>query len=127
MLRTGVDLVEIARIRSALERHGDHILRRVYTERETSVCGGRLESLAVRFAAKEAVAKALGTGIWRSGITWTDIEVTRNLETGEPLLTLHAAAAAKAAQLGLVEWSISPSHDREQAIAFVVAMGGKKA
>jgi holo-[acyl-carrier protein] synthase len=123
MLRTGVDLIEIDRIRGAVERHGDHFLRRVYTATELTACHGRIESLAARFAAKEAVAKALGTGIWRNGINWTDIEISRNPETGAPLLTLYHAATAQARQLGLTEWSLSLSHDRTQAIAFVVAIG----
>jgi holo-[acyl-carrier protein] synthase len=123
MVRTGVDLVEIARIQVAVERHGRHLLARLYTDAEVAVCGGRIESLAARFAGKEAVAKALGTGIWRNNITWTDIEITRNPATGAPVLNLHGGAATRAAELGLTEWSLSLSHDRERAIAFVVAMG----
>lgn len=123
MVRTGVDLIEMARIQAAINRHGRRFLARVYTSAEVSICQGRTESLAGRFAAKEAVAKALGTGIWRNGIDWTDIEITRNELTGAPVLTLHEAAAAQAHQLGLTEWSLSLSHDRERAIAFVVALG----
>ena len=108
---------------ASIERHGDRFLSRVYTDTELSVCGGRTQSLAARFAAKEAVAKALGTGIWREGIGWTDIEVGRNMETGAPVLSLHGPALAQAEKLGLTTWSISLSHDREHAIAFVVAMG----
>jgi holo-[acyl-carrier protein] synthase len=121
MLCTGVDLIEIERVRAAIAQHGDRFLRRVYTEAEVNCCGRRVESLAARFAAKEAVAKALGTGVWRSGVTWTDIEVTKT-ENGAPRLTLHGAAARIAQVIGLVEWSISLSHDRTYAIAFVVAM-----
>lgn len=121
MLRTGVDLIEIERVRAAIAQHGDRFLRRVYTEAELHCCGRRVESLAARFAAKEAVAKALGTGIWRNGVMWTDIEVTK-AENGAPRLTLHGAAAEIARAIGLVEWSISLSHDRTQAIAFVAAM-----
>jgi holo-[acyl-carrier protein] synthase len=123
MLRTGVDLIEIGRIRHAIERHGVHFLRRVYTPGELTACGGRTESLAARFAAKEAVAKALGTGIWRNGITWTDIETTRDENSGAPVLTLHHAAARQSTQLGLAQWSLSLSHDRTHAIAFVVSLG----
>jgi holo-[acyl-carrier protein] synthase len=123
MLRTGVDLIEIARIRSAIERHGEHFLQRVYTPDELNQCRGQIPSLAARFAAKEAVAKALGTGIGRDHVTWTDIEVTRQPETGAPLLALYGAALACATRLALREWSLSLSHDRERAIAFVVAMG----
>lgn len=124
ILRTGVDMIEIERVRQSIKRHGDRFLTRVYTDAELVACRGRAESLAARFAAKEAVAKALGTGIWREGIGWRDIEVTRDGETGAPVLALHGAASQRAETLGLTTWSISLSHDRERAIAFVVAMGG---
>jgi len=123
MLRTGVDLIEIERIQTAIDRHGSRFLARVYTARELVYCRGRVESLAGRFAAKEAVAKALGTGIWRHGVGWTDIEVLRDLQSGAPQLQLHNAAATCASTLGLHEWSVSLSHDRARAIAFVVAIG----
>jgi len=123
MLRTGVDLIEIERIQTAIDRHGSRFLARVYTARELVYCQGRVESLAGRFAAKEAVAKALGTGIWRHGVGWTDIEVLRDLQSGAPQLQLHNAAATCASTLGLHEWSVSLSHDRARAIAFVVAIG----
>jgi holo-[acyl-carrier protein] synthase len=119
-----VDLIEIARIRSAVERHGAQFLARVYTPAEQVACGGRAESLAARFAGKEAVAKALGTGIWRHGITWTAIEIGRVAESGEPVLQLHGAAAARAMELGIRQWSISLSHDRERAIAVAVGQDG---
>jgi holo-[acyl-carrier protein] synthase len=83
MLRTGVDLIEIERVRAAVEEHGERFLSRVYTKAEVRCCGKRIESLAARFAAKEAVAKALGTGVWRSGVAWTDIEVLKD-ESGAP-------------------------------------------
>lgn len=121
MIHTGVDLIEIERMRDAIERHGDHFLRRVFTASEIDLCGGRVESLAARFAAKEATAKALGTGIWRAGIGWTDIETLRN-ELGAPLLYLHGAAAKRSEQIGVKEWSISLSHDRTSAIAFVIGL-----
>ena len=89
MLRTGVDLVEIERIRKSIQRHGVRFLNRVYTVDELSYCQGRVESLAARFAAKEATSKALGTGIWRNGIGWTDIEVGRDPKSGAPHLLLH--------------------------------------
>lgn len=123
MLRTGVDLIEIERIRNAIDRHGERFLTRVYTTAELDYCGSRIESLAGRFAAKEATAKALQTGIWRDGVNWVDIEVTRNGASGAPFLALHHGAAAKAAELGLAEWSVSLSHDRARAIAVVVALG----
>jgi holo-[acyl-carrier protein] synthase len=122
MLRTGVDIIEIERIRSAVARHGDHFLLRVYTPQELSACERRIESLAARFAAKEAAAKALGTGIWRHQITWQSIEIVRDPASGAPSLHLHDAAAQRALQLGLREWSVSLSHDRGRAVAFVVAL-----
>ncbi len=122
MLRTGVDLIEIERIKRAVDQHGDRFLERVYTATERQDCQQRVESLAARFAAKEAVAKALGTGIWRQGVEWVDIEIVRDPTSGAPSLLLHRAAADHAQHLGLTEWSVSLSHDRERAIAFVVAM-----
>ena len=120
MLHTGVDLIEIARVRMAVGRYGDRFLQRVYTPIERADCGSRMESLAVRFAAKEAVAKALGTGIWRAGVVWTDIEVVR-MDGGAPQLRLYGGAARRAAEMGLDEWSLSLTHSRTQAIAFVAA------
>ena len=121
MLYSGVDLVEIARIWTAIVRHHDRFLTRVFTPREIAQCHERTESLAARFAAKEATAKALGTGIWRHGIGWTDIEVVR-ADHGAPSLHLHNAALARANILGWSSWSVSLSHDRDRAIAFVVAI-----
>ncbi len=123
MLRTGVDLIEIERVKRAVDQHGARFLERVYTAAERQDCGQRIESLAARFAAKEAVAKALGTGIWRQGVEWTDIEIVRDPDSGAPSLLLHRAAADHAQRLGLHEWSVSLSHDRDRAIAFVVALG----
>ena len=119
MLHTGVDLIEIDRLRAAVSRHGERFLQRVFTPAERRLSGSRMESLAVRFAAKEAVAKALGTGIWRAGVAWTDIEVER-VDGGAPRLRLYGGAARRAAEMGIGEWSISLTHSRTQAIAFVV-------
>lgn len=123
MIYSGVDLIEISRIWTAKVRHGERFLQRVYTPRELDQCQGRVESLAGRFAAKEAAAKALGTGIWRQGIVWTDFEVRRDEGSGAPILLLYGAAAARAQALGWSSWSVSLSHDRERAIALVVALG----
>lgn len=116
---TGVDLIEIERVRAAIERHGERFLRRVFTDQELAAYGGRVESLAGRFAAKEAVSKALGCGIGE--VTWQEIEILRG-ERGEPQVVLHGAAALKARTLGLGAWSLSLSHSREFAVAFVVAV-----
>lgn len=123
MLRTGVDSVEIERIRIAIERNGERFMRRVFTAAELEQCAGKFESLAGRFAAKEAVSKALETGIWRHGVNWTDIEVQRDPESGAPRLRLYHRAKFFAEKLCLDEWSLSLSHDQRRAIAFVVAIG----
>ncbi len=123
MIRTGVDLVEIARVQASAERFGDRFLTRVFTAAELAICAGRPPSLAARFAAKEAVAKALGTGVWRCGVEWTDIEILRDEESHEPCLILHGAAAERSEQLGATEWSVSLTHSRETAVAFTVAVG----
>jgi holo-[acyl-carrier protein] synthase len=121
-LAVGVDLVEIRRIERAIERWGDRFLQRIYTPAETARCRGRVPELAVRFAAKEAVSKALGVGIWwRGGIGWQDAEVLSD-PLGKPLVVLHGRAAERARILGLSEWAISLSHSDETAIAMVVAL-----
>lgn len=119
-LSTGVDLVDIARIRDAIDRHGKRFVARIYTELEQQDCKGRVESLAARFAAKEAVAKALGCGI--GDVNWLDIEVVSG-ENHAPHLYLHGAGQILAMKLGLSTWSVSLSHTATQAIAFVVAIG----
>jgi holo-[acyl-carrier protein] synthase len=119
-LATGIDLIEIARIEEVVSRHGRHYLERVFTPAELDYCGKRAESLAGRFAAKEAVAKALGTGI--GDVAWQDIEILGD-EQKAPTLTLQGKAERRARELGLTSWSISISHDQSYAIAFVVAIG----
>jgi holo-[acyl-carrier protein] synthase len=118
-LASGVDLVDISRIREAIERHGTRFITRVFTEIEQRECHGRFESLAARFAAKEATAKALGCGIGDVG--WLDIEI-RSDENRAPHLYLHGEAEKLAETLGLSTWSVSLSHTHSQAIAFVVAI-----
>ncbi len=120
MLRTGVDIIEVSRIEQAAARHGERFYRRFYTQGERDRCGDRFSAYAARFAAKEAVAKALGTGI--GDMQWTDIEVVQD-ERGKPDVLLHGAASQIARDLGLHEWSISLSHTHEHAVAFVVATG----
>lgn len=120
ILRTGVDLIEISRIREALERHGERFVARVFTETEQRESGGRVSSLAARFAAKEAAAKALGCGIGNVG--WLDIEI-RSDENKAPYLVLHGEGKRLAKELRLSNWSVSLSHTDGQAIAFVVAAG----
>jgi holo-[acyl-carrier protein] synthase len=118
-LATGVDLIEIARIEEVVARHGKHYLERIFTPAELEYCGKRAESLAGRFAAKEAVAKALGTGI--GDVAWKEIEIVGD-EQNAPRLTLHGAAESKAQELGLTNWSVSISHSQSHSVAFAVAV-----
>ncbi|MFM8321095.1 MAG: holo-ACP synthase [Chloroflexota bacterium] len=120
-LATGIDLIEIERVRAAIERHGERFLQRVYTPGELADCAGSPASLAARFAAKEAAAKALGCGIGQ--VAWREIEVRRGPQ-GRPQLALHGSAAGLAADLGLLEWSLSLTHTAGLAGAVVVAAGG---
>jgi len=118
---TGVDLAEVRRIRSAIERHGQRFLDRVFTAREIAYVdtkANRFERFAARFAAKEAALKALGTG-WTGGIGWRDVEVS-NLPSGRPTLVFHGQAAARAAALQVGSVWLSLTHTSEQAMAFVV-------
>jgi holo-[acyl-carrier protein] synthase len=119
----GVDLIEIARVERALARFGDRFLERVFTPAEIVHSRGRLPELAARFAAKEAVSKALGVGVRMlspMGIDWRDVEVTADRQ-GKPLLQLYGRAAERSQELGLAEWEVSLSHSRELAIALVGA------
>lgn len=118
MLKTEIDIIEIPRIQRALDRHGERFLKRVFTELEVFECRGRADALAVRFAAKEATSKALGTGI--GPIAWREVE-TLHKWSGEPYIVLHGAAERIAKERGLAAWSVSLSHSRENAVAVVVA------
>ena len=121
MLRVGTDLIEIVRIEEAIARWGVRFLERIFTPDERVTYSERISSLAARFAAKEAVSKALGTGLMTE-IPWTDIEVLTD-PSGEPGLHLHGRARAEADRLGLTEWTLSLSHSGGHALAVVVAMG----
>jgi holo-[acyl-carrier protein] synthase len=120
ILRTGVDSIEISRLEEVNPAIRRRFLQRVFTPLELEQVGSSYASLSGRFAAKEAVSKALGTGI--GFVHWQDIEVRRG-QHGAPELHLHGNAQLVAGHLGLTTWSISISHDRSKAIAFVVAMG----
>jgi holo-[acyl-carrier protein] synthase len=118
---TGTDLTEIERIADSAKRFGDRFLKRIYTEAELRYClrkKNSAESLAARFAAKEAGAKALGTGIAK-GVGWREIEVT-HLPGGRPTLIFHGRAADRAATMGVTGAHLSLSHSREMAIATVI-------
>ena len=117
MKAIGVDIIETERIAQSIDRFGDRFLKRVYTERELAYCQGRISSLAVRWAAKEATAKALGTGI--GYVSWREIEVVSR-SNQQPIIQLHGAAATLARQMGLSDFAVSLSHTMDYAVAFVV-------
>jgi holo-[acyl-carrier protein] synthase len=121
ILGSGIDLVEIRRIQQSLERYGQRFLDRVYTSAEQAYCLRKrkaAESLAARFAAKEAGAKALGTGISR-GVNWLEIEVTRE-PGGRPTLHFHGRAAEIAARMGVVHAALSITHTADLSMANVI-------
>jgi holo-[acyl-carrier protein] synthase len=118
LLSVGVDVIETERIARAVQRWGDHFLSHVYTRDELSHCRNHVPELAVRFAAKEAVSKALGTGL--RGVSWREMEILAD-SRGKPLVQLHGRAKRRAKELGLHEFAISLSHSRRYAVAFVVA------
>ncbi len=120
----GTDIIECLRIAKMIERHGELFLTRVYTSHEIEYCTARkatTQHYAGRFAAKEAVLKALGTG-WTRGIHWCDIEV-RNEMGGKPKVVLGGAARELGEKLGIAEIQISISHCRTHATALAVAVG----
>jgi len=125
ILSVGVDLVEVQRIERALEdsRIGKRFRERVFTAREIDYCEkkgrGRYESYAGRFAAKEAVMKALGRG-WGSKVCWLDIEVAR-ARSGKPEIVLHDKTARLADELGIHSWSLSITHTEQHGLAYVIA------
>ena len=119
-LVTGVDLIEIERVQAAIERHGQRFLQRVFTPSELAEVGLHPASLAARFAAKEAVSKALGCGIGL--VSWQEIEILRT-PSRQPVLRLHGAGQDLSSRLGIHHWSVSLSHTHEHAIAMVVGIG----
>jgi holo-[acyl-carrier protein] synthase len=121
VLGVGTDLMEIARLQQSIDRFGDRFLRRVFTEAEIAYCERKknaAESFAARFAAKEACAKALGTGI-SHGVSWLEMEVTRE-PGGRPALAMSGRAAEWASRLGVRRTSLSLTHSRETALAVVI-------
>lgn len=125
IVSTGVDLAEVERIQAALEdpRIGERFRARVFTADEIAYCEkkqrGKYESYAGRFAAKEAVMKALGRG-WGAKVRWLDIEVVR-ARSGKPDIALHDKTARLAADLGIRRWALSITHTKEHGLAFVIA------
>jgi len=117
-MRSGVDLIEIERIDRAILRHGERFFQRFFTHQELIDAAGSTPALAARFAAKEAVSKALGTGIGEVG--WKDIEIV-NGPRRQPMLRLYGRARRLAEEQGLQVWAVSLSHTHEHAMALVVA------
>ena len=117
----GIDLVEIDKLRAAVERRGDRLRKRIFTTAEIDYCDRRANAFqhyAARFAAKEALFKAIGTG-WRDGVTWHDAEV-RNQPNGKPELLVSGRALEIAQQLGATQYRISLSHTDKYATAQVI-------
>jgi holo-[acyl-carrier protein] synthase len=126
VLGIGSDIVECLRIAQMIERHGELFINRVFTDHEIAYCRARkaaTQHYAGRWAAKEAVLKALGTG-WRRGIGWRDVEV-RNKPDGRPVIALCGGARDIVEQLGVRELLISISHCRSHATAYALALGDK--
>ena len=122
----GIDIIEVERIESMLQEHGDSFLQRCFTDFEQSAANvssdeTRMQRYAGRFAAKEAVMKALGTG-WGNGVTWKDISVEG--DKGPPVLVLTGVALKKSLEIGISNWIISISHTKSHAIASAIGTGG---
>jgi len=123
----GTDITECLRIAQMIERHGELFVNRVYTAEEIKYCQGRKQStqhFTGRWAAKEAILKAIGTG-WRKGITWRDVEVL-NEASGKPIATLRGGAKDVAERLGITKLLISISHCRSHATAYAIATGEER-
>jgi holo-[acyl-carrier protein] synthase len=124
IIGTGLDIAEIARFERFVTEHNEALFRRVFTDSERAYCEPKqkkAQHYALRFAAKEAFLKALGTGL-RDGMSWKEIEV-RNDSLGKPLLLLKGRAAQLAADRGVAACHLSLSHDAGMAVAMVVLEG----
>lgn len=118
-LRIGVDIIEISRIRRAIQRWNEHFLSRIYTVSELELYRNKIESLAARFAGKEAAMKALNA--LENNISWREIEILSDLQ-GKPVIHLYGQALEQMNVLGLSSLDISLSHSRENAIALVIGL-----
>lgn len=121
---TGIDIVETARIAESIRRHGERFLARVFTEGEQQYCRAMKTPepcYAARFAAKEAVSKAFGTGIGAQ-LGWLEIEIRRRA-TGEPFVVLHGTGVETARRLGIVEIRLTMSHSEHYSVAHALALG----
>ena len=127
LIGIGTDITECLRIARMIERHGELFIDRVYTPEEIKYCQSRKQStqhFTGRWAAKEAILKALGTG-WRRGISWRDIEV-RNEPGGKPVVAVRGGVKDVVEKLGITEIQVSISHCRSHATAFAIALGKSK-
>lgn len=119
----GTDLVEVSRFRLAMERRGDRLTERLFSDEERAYAGRQKDpakSLAARFGAKEAVMKAMGVGLWKFKLR--DVEVIR-AKSGAPSVALHGRAADMAAERGIVGWQLSLTHTETTALAIAIALG----
>ena len=121
MLRCGIDMIENQRIADGIARLGERFLNRFFTAGEREDCEDQPHRLAARLAAKEAVAKAIGTGI--GDVRWVEIEIRCNNPRKRPTLFLHGNAATIAQEMGLTQWDVSLTHTDIYASAVAVAMG----
>jgi holo-[acyl-carrier protein] synthase len=115
----GVDIIEVDRVRKVYAHHGERFLQRVFTEMEVRQCRGKVTRLAGRFAAKEAISKALGTGL--HGVAWREMEVVQ-LRSGRPTVRLHGNAKKRAELLGLTAFDVSIADLQAFSIAIAVAL-----
>ena len=115
----GIDIIEVDRVRKVYEHHGERFLKRVFTEAEVLQCRGKANRLAGRFAAKEAISKALGTGL--HGVAWREMEVVQ-LRSGRPTVTLHGNAKRRAQLLGISAFDVSMADLKDFSIAVAVAI-----
>ena len=120
ILRSGIDILEISRLDEIKPAIRERFITRVYTPEEIAQAKNHSDTLTGLFSAKEAVSKALGTGI--GAVHWQDIEIL-HLPSGQPILRLHGQAKIVADQMGLTTWSVSISHDRDRVVAMAVAVG----
>ncbi|TME00020.1 MAG: holo-[acyl-carrier-protein] synthase [Chloroflexi bacterium] len=118
-IAVGIDIIEVARVRKVYEHHGERFLKRVFTEVEVMQCRGKATRLAGRFAAKEAISKALGTGI--HGVAWREMEIVQ-LRSGRPTVTLHGNAKRRAELLGISAFDVSMADLVDCSIAVAVAV-----
>jgi holo-[acyl-carrier protein] synthase len=123
MQAIGIDIIEIPRIKAAISRQGEDFIRRIYTDAEIKAYRWKLPSLAARFAAKEAIIKALGKAT--AGAKLKDIEILAD-DKGKPLVNLYGEAQNQAKALGIASFAVSLSHSKEYAIAIAIAIGQTK-